>query len=265
MARPSFPFYPDDWMNDLGLRGCPPAARGVWADMLCLMHQGEPYGYLTDKAGPLSMRFVANRCGITIPQLLKALSDLENHHVFSRDEGQVIFSRRMIRDEHRRILRAAGGPQSLLNLSVPRKKGILPSAPREVAEGILPSAPIVPPFGSEEEEVYIPVVVINAEKPSWEEINEAWKWYVSSYPGEVNTFIETRLFLSVMETREDLADLRKNLTLWKLTKKWQDGYFKESKNFLSERMFKITPKPRDSPAPQGRTTALDNLIQKKSG
>jgi len=81
------------------------------------------------------------------------------------------------------------------------------------------------------------------EKPSWEDLNENWKWFVAEYPGNVNEFIDKQLFLSVMKTPEDLAQLRANLPLWKETERWRSGFFKESKNFLSERIFKLTPKP----------------------
>jgi hypothetical protein len=45
--RPSFQFYPGDWMSDLKLRRCSPAARGVWVDVLCAMHDSDDaYGIL---------------------------------------------------------------------------------------------------------------------------------------------------------------------------------------------------------------------------
>ena len=46
MSRPSFQFYPDDWRNNSKLRRCSWAARGVWAEVICLMHDGEIYGVL---------------------------------------------------------------------------------------------------------------------------------------------------------------------------------------------------------------------------
>lgn len=45
--RPSFQFYPGDWMSDLKLRRCSPAARGVWVDVLCALHDSDDgYGFL---------------------------------------------------------------------------------------------------------------------------------------------------------------------------------------------------------------------------
>jgi hypothetical protein len=95
-------------------------------------------------------------------------------------------------------------------------------------------------------------------KASWETINEAWKWYQLEYPSEVNTFIETQLFLSVVETDEDIADLTRNLPAYKLTQKWLDGFAPSSENFLSKRIFKIPPKARDSPSAAPRTKQQEN-------
>lgn len=46
MSRPSFQFYPGDWQKNANLRRCSPAARGVWVDVLCLLHDAEEYGVL---------------------------------------------------------------------------------------------------------------------------------------------------------------------------------------------------------------------------
>jgi hypothetical protein len=39
-------FYPSDWRSDPMLRLCSLAARGLWMEMMCLMHEAEPYGSL---------------------------------------------------------------------------------------------------------------------------------------------------------------------------------------------------------------------------
>jgi hypothetical protein len=44
VKRPSFQFYPADWRKDANLRRCSPAARGAWMDVLCVLHDAEPYG-----------------------------------------------------------------------------------------------------------------------------------------------------------------------------------------------------------------------------
>lgn len=46
MKRPSFQFYPGDWRNNAKLRRCSEGARGVWIDVMCLMHDSDEYGVL---------------------------------------------------------------------------------------------------------------------------------------------------------------------------------------------------------------------------
>lgn len=44
MRRPSFQFYPADWRNNANLRRCSPAARGIWVDVMCVLHDSDEYG-----------------------------------------------------------------------------------------------------------------------------------------------------------------------------------------------------------------------------
>lgn len=120
--RPAFQFYPSDWLNDLGLRQCSPMARGVWADLMCLMHDGEPYGYLATKSGELTIPWLANRLGMRKGILLQCMVELEKFHVFSRNSSGIVYSRRMVRDEQVRLERASGGTLSINNPNVPRSK-----------------------------------------------------------------------------------------------------------------------------------------------
>lgn len=46
MSNPYFPFFPNDHLGDINLRGCHPAAKGIWWDMVCYMAQGSPFGHL---------------------------------------------------------------------------------------------------------------------------------------------------------------------------------------------------------------------------
>lgn len=46
MKRPSFQFYPADWRNNAKLRRCSWAARGVWIELMGLMHDSDEYGLL---------------------------------------------------------------------------------------------------------------------------------------------------------------------------------------------------------------------------
>lgn len=107
--RPAFMFYPADWRKDPGLRVCSIAARGLWMDVLCLMHEAEPYGHLVVNGVAISDAQLARLVGESIATVRKLMSELEAHNVFSRTDAGVAFSRRMVADERVRAARAAGG------------------------------------------------------------------------------------------------------------------------------------------------------------
>ena len=107
--RPAFQFYPGDWLRDTGLRSCSAAARGLWMDILCFMHEGSPYGYLKVNHKVILAPNLARMCGLTLQETQGCLAELAEAGVFETDEEGVIFSRRMIRDEELRNKRAACG------------------------------------------------------------------------------------------------------------------------------------------------------------
>lgn len=53
MSHPWMKFYPADWRADPGLRMCSGCcARGMWMEMLCLMHEAMPRGFLKLAGAP---------------------------------------------------------------------------------------------------------------------------------------------------------------------------------------------------------------------
>ena len=38
MKRPSFQFYPEDWLANANLRRCTHEEKGIWIDVMCLLH-----------------------------------------------------------------------------------------------------------------------------------------------------------------------------------------------------------------------------------
>jgi hypothetical protein len=107
--RPASQYYWGDWWKDKGLHSCSLAARGLWHEMNCLMHEGEPYGHLTLNGRPMTVAQLANQCRISAPQCKKLLDELAAAGVPSETTDGVLFSRRMVRDEAIRNARAAGG------------------------------------------------------------------------------------------------------------------------------------------------------------
>lgn len=110
--RPASQYYWGDWFKDVALQSCSLPARGLWHEMNCLMHQGEPYGHLTMPNGkPMEPTQLGNLCKIGPALCRKLIAELEDNGVLSRAENGTIFSRRMVRDEDLRNRRAAGGKE----------------------------------------------------------------------------------------------------------------------------------------------------------
>ncbi len=108
--RPASQYYWGDWHRDLALQSCQLAARGLWHEMNCLMHQGTPYGHLTMPTGKaMTVQQLANLAKISKRTCDRLLKELEEAGVFSRTKEDTIYSRRMVRDEKSRNARATGG------------------------------------------------------------------------------------------------------------------------------------------------------------
>lgn len=69
MKRPSLQFYPADWRSNVKLRRCGWPARGVWVEVLCLMHDSDEYGVLR-----WTLREIAQAVGAPLP-LVRELAD----------------------------------------------------------------------------------------------------------------------------------------------------------------------------------------------
>lgn len=68
MKRPSFQFYPSDWLGNSNLRRCSHAEKGAWIDVMCLLNDAEEYGILRWPLKDISM---AIGCDIS---LLKSIA-----------------------------------------------------------------------------------------------------------------------------------------------------------------------------------------------
>ena len=98
---PFMRFYWGDWRADPGLRLCSLAARGLWADMLSIMHEAEPYGFLIISGRPATPNDLARIAGASLKEINLCLKELSTHAVFSVNSDGTPFSRRMVRDKER--------------------------------------------------------------------------------------------------------------------------------------------------------------------
>jgi hypothetical protein len=78
-------FNPQDWRGDAKLRICSIGARGLWVEMICIMHEGEPYGHLLVSDRPPTTKQLAALAGISHAECEKFLTELELAGVYSKD------------------------------------------------------------------------------------------------------------------------------------------------------------------------------------
>lgn len=243
MKRPSFQFYPSDWLSASDVRACSMGARGLWMDMICLMHQGEPYGYLTLNGKGILPATLARIVGASLAEVEGWLEELESLAVFSRTEDGTILCRRMIRDEEIRQSRASGGFKSTLHPNVPKSKKSegYPSTdpsrvPLGVSFGVSPSSSSSSSSSSSEEDTVTNVTASKGKKkqpkPAQENSNPQDRRDGSS--GERCPLYQ--VFLAAYQTRYEppyasksadfiqLAKLKKNCVAnnWELTtERWE--------------------------------------------
>lgn len=67
-------FYVSDWLSDPALTVCHPASRGIWIDLLCIMHEKGRTGTISGTATQL-----AKLSRSSIDELIQALIDLKSN------------------------------------------------------------------------------------------------------------------------------------------------------------------------------------------
>jgi hypothetical protein len=101
MSTPWLKFYPSDWRAEPTLRMVSLAARGLWIELLCIMHEASPRGFLLINGKPLTARQIACLTGLQSDEVAGLMTELEEAGVFSRDDDRLIYSRRMVEDTER--------------------------------------------------------------------------------------------------------------------------------------------------------------------
>lgn len=97
MSEPWMKFYTSDWRADPRLKMCSPGARGMWIEMICLMHEATPYGHLLIHGQSPNEAQLASLTGIQVAELSGLVAELERLGVFSRTREGVIYSRKLVR------------------------------------------------------------------------------------------------------------------------------------------------------------------------
>ena len=129
MKRPSFQFYPGDWQANSNLRRCTHDEKGVWMDVMCILHDQAEYGIVR-----WTLRELAQAVGCTVSklnslvgkQVLKGADTAKTCEpliyvprsgrkdgppvtLIRQQPGPVWYSSRMVVDEYKRVLRGESG------------------------------------------------------------------------------------------------------------------------------------------------------------
>ena len=133
-GNPWMKFYPSDWRADAMLRLCSIGARGLWAEMMCLMHDAVPYGSLLVNGRRIDKKQLAGLAAISERECTALLIELEANGVFSRDDDGTIYSRRMRRDAAKAVKdkengKLGGNPSVKAGVNPPVNGGVKAQKP----------------------------------------------------------------------------------------------------------------------------------------
>jgi len=102
-TEPWSKFYWADWRSDTNLRMCSLGARGLWMELLGIMHDSSEYGHLLINGKAPTDQQLAVMCGATVGELRKCRAELQGAGVPGINKDGTWFSRRMVRDLQKRI------------------------------------------------------------------------------------------------------------------------------------------------------------------
>lgn len=147
---PAIQFYPGDWRKDLGVQSLTYHDRGVWWEMLLLMHEGERRGMLMLNGMAMPIESIAQLLGLDKQTATKTVGRLLTSGVASRDdETGAIYSRRMVKDEKLRQIRTEsgrrGGNPSLVKQIPTTQDKQIPTPSSSSSISITKQVPPLPP------------------------------------------------------------------------------------------------------------------------
>jgi hypothetical protein len=102
VSLPHIAFYPGDWRKDIAVQSLSYHHRGIWFEILMLMHCSEQRGRLVLAGKPMPNDAVARLLGLTEQEASNTMEILVASGVASRELDGTLYCRRMIREEERK-------------------------------------------------------------------------------------------------------------------------------------------------------------------
>ncbi len=107
---PALQFYTGDWRKDPGVQALDYFERGVWFEILCIMHESDARGKLMLNGKKMPDEALARLLGLDNQKVNQILTKLLEYGVARAEpETGVIFNKRMVEDEKLRQTRREAG------------------------------------------------------------------------------------------------------------------------------------------------------------
>ena len=185
------------------------------------MHQAEPYGYLVINGKQIDNAQLGRMVGATSGEIRKWMGELETAGVFSRDE-KGIFSRRMVKDERLRILRAEagklGGNPNLLNQTDNQDAQVLVNQPDKQKP--------TPSSSSSS----------STSKPKSEVLSDAFVSFWNSWPSGERKVAKGKCAAAWKRKNLDasITDILAHVAAMKNSESWRGGYVPMPMTYINE-------------------------------
>lgn len=96
-----FTFYPKAWLNNKKLEHCSLQAKGLWIDLICHMHDGEPYGYLVFNGKVLTPQDVQHLVKVSDSNVFNsAWNELLEKNIIAQNQKTGAFYSKRMTEEH---------------------------------------------------------------------------------------------------------------------------------------------------------------------
>ena len=231
-GRPSWQWYPSDWLEEPGLKLCSLAAKGLWMDLLCYMFKMQNRGYLRIRGKQLGSKEVAQLTGYTEAEAKQALTELDTYGVSETTADGCIYSRRMVRDEKQRQSKVEAG----------RKGGRVskPKADNEAKGGSSSPTPSSTPTPTPTEKKNIPIGFA-----------EFWK----AYPNRRSKQDAIQSWKRLKPDKDLLETILLAIAKQKLTEQWQRGIYVHPHRWLNKKRWEDEALP--APSQPGKVQPKD--------
>jgi hypothetical protein len=167
---PSMQWYPADWRKDTAVQMLSFHDRGVWFELINIMHESAERGVLVINGAPMPEDALSRLLGLDKQTFNQTLSNLLTYGVAKqRGEDGAIYCKRMVEDEKlsqlRRDAGKLGGNPVLLNQksTTPVKQNPTPSSSSSSSSSSSNNTP-KPPRGNEFTAVEIAVSAIHSSR-----------------------------------------------------------------------------------------------------